>query len=146
MRKIDRLFLKRKLTSTAGPDGAGSTLAPLHLVLKSWTNGSFLQNLEYHPSMRNLLCLLFLGGFLFTNLSAATIDYTLIDLGSGEYQYDYTISGTIGADQAIDIDFPTAVNLGDPNDSNLSIPVSPTLTGPPQSSRRSAAATRTISS
>jgi len=71
--------------------------------------------------MRNLIWLVLIGGLIVTNLSAITIDYTLSSLGSSQYEYTYTISGTFNADEAIFIDFPTT----SPADSNLSIPVSP---------------------
>lgn len=120
MRNRLRLVLHH-FRSTAGPTRAGSTTVSVCLVLKSLIARLFKQHLEYYSCMRNLLALLFLGGLLITNLSAITIDYTLTPLGSGEYQYDYTITGSFNAYEQIDIDFPTAVNLGDPNDSNLSI-------------------------
>jgi hypothetical protein len=60
--------------------------------------------------MRNLLWLsIILSGLLITNLSAASIQYTVTPLGGSQYQYTYTITGSFNQYEAIDIQFDGTV-------------------------------------
>lgn len=102
--------LQKMLRSTAGSTGASSTIFPPLMVRAAWVRGFFLTRLMYYPSMRNLLRLALCCGALIMPVFASTvIQYQVANLGSGNYQYTYYVSGNFNQNQEFDIQFDASV-------------------------------------